>query len=96
MIAGTTWARTGTQNLEVEPLQHWLEGPFGVHNVTIRDCVFHGTPPSPVHTFGSVDVREVNNSYGPTLAPRGDAGRPSLLECTACAGPGQTRCRCRS
>jgi hypothetical protein len=66
VIAGTTWARTESENLEIEPLQNWLEGPFGVHNVTIRDCIFHGTRSSPVHTFGSVDVREVNNTYSPS------------------------------
>ena len=66
-IADTTWARTNTQNLEVEPLQNWLEGPFGIHNVTIRDCVFHGTAASPVHTFGAMDVKEVNNTYDPVL-----------------------------
>jgi hypothetical protein len=28
-IERTTWASTLSQNLEIEPLQNWLEGPFG-------------------------------------------------------------------
>ena len=64
-IERTSWARTTSQNLEVEPLQNWLEGPFGVHNVTIDSCVFSGTKSSPVHTFGSVGVVETNSTYNP-------------------------------
>jgi hypothetical protein len=67
-IERTTWARTGKQNLEIEPLQHWLEGPFGPHNVTIDSCVFEGTRVSPVHTFGAVDVVQTNNSFVPGAA----------------------------
>ena len=66
-IERTTWARTGRQNLEVMPLQNWLEGPCGIHNVTIDSCVFHGATSSPVHVFGAVDVVETNNSYVPEL-----------------------------
>lgn len=66
VIEGTTWARTVTQNLEVEALQNWLEGPMGVHNVSVMNNVFFGANGvSPVHTFGSVDVRQVNNSFLP-------------------------------
>jgi hypothetical protein len=41
-IERTTWARTGSQNMEIEPLQNWLEGPLGIHNVTIENCAFQG------------------------------------------------------
>jgi hypothetical protein len=64
-IEGNTWARTVSQNLEVEPLQNWLEGPMGCHNISVANNVFSGTQVSPVHTFGSVDVRQVNNSFLP-------------------------------
>lgn len=88
VIAGTTWARTGSQNLEIEPLQNWLEGPFGIHNVTIRDCVFHGTAASPVHTFGAVDVREVNSTYDPTKSDTApfDLFLPPLANTAALGG----------
>jgi hypothetical protein len=65
-IERTSWARTSDENLEIEPLQNWLEGPFGIHNVTIDSCVFGGTSTSPVHTFGAVDVVQTNNSYIPS------------------------------
>ena len=64
-IERTRWARTESQNLEIEPLQNWLEGPFGTHNVTIDSNIFNGTSASPVHTFGSVDVVVTNNTYNP-------------------------------
>ena len=64
VIEGSTWARTVSANLEVEPLQNWLEGPMGVHNVSVAGNAFHGCGGvSPVHTFGSVDVRQTNNSF---------------------------------
>jgi hypothetical protein len=66
-IERTTWARTGKQNLEIMPLQNWLEGPCGIHNVTIDSCVFHGTTVTPVHVFGAVDVVQTNNSFLPEL-----------------------------
>ena len=65
VIQRNVWRNTVRQNLEVMPLQNWLEGPMGVHNVSIRDNVFHGTAESPVHVFGCVDVREVNNTFSP-------------------------------
>lgn len=65
-IQRTVWRRTISQNLEIEPLQNWLEGSFGIHNVTIDSCVFHGTDNSPVHTFGATDVILINNSYLPS------------------------------
>ena len=66
VIEGNTWARTVSQNLEIEPLQNWLEGPMGVHNVSVADNVFFGSRgESPVHTFGAADVRQTNNSFLP-------------------------------
>jgi hypothetical protein len=65
-IQRTVWQRTLSQNLEIEPLQNWLEGPFGIHNVTIDSCIFHGTDVSPVHTFGATNVILINNSFLPS------------------------------
>ena len=67
VIEGNTWARTVSQNLEIEPLQNWLEGPMGIHNVSVADNVFYGSSGgrSPVHTFGAADVRQTNNSFLP-------------------------------
>jgi len=65
-IERTTWERTMNQNLEIEPLQNWLEGPLGIHNVTVSDCFFHGTRSSPIHIFGAINVSESNNTYDPT------------------------------
>jgi hypothetical protein len=62
-VSRTLFRNTASQNLKISPLQNWLEGPLGLHNVTIEDCVFEGTTVSPVHVFGAVDVREVNDSY---------------------------------
>jgi hypothetical protein len=66
VIEGNTWSRTVSQNLEIEPLQNWLEGPMGIHNVSVADNVFYGSGGgSPVHTFGAADVRQTNNSFLP-------------------------------
>ena len=49
--------------LQIEPLQNWLEGSFGIHNVTVDSCIFNGTRSSPVHTFGATDVFQTNNTF---------------------------------
>eukprot|EP00040_Diaphanoeca_grandis_P030851 m.183238 g.183238 ORF g.183238 m.183238 type:complete len:525 (-) comp32155_c0_seq1:84-1658(-) len=53
------------QNLEIEPLQNWLEGMLGMHDFLIADNVFYGTSTSPVHIFGATNVRQINNTYIP-------------------------------
>ena len=63
-ILHNTWERGPTgKNLEVEPLQNWLEGMLGIHDVLIANNTFYGMSKSPVHVFGAVDVRQVNNKY---------------------------------
>lgn len=62
-ITGTLFRNTLSQNLEIEPLQNWLEGALGLHNVTIANNVFHGTTSSPIHTFGAADVTSTNNTF---------------------------------
>ena len=59
-----TWHRGPTsQNLEIEPLQNWMEGMLGIHDVTIADNVFYGTATSPVHIFGAADIHQSNNTF---------------------------------
>ena len=59
-----TWQRGPTgKNLEVEPLQNWLEGMLGIHDVLIANNTFYGMRGSPVHVFGAADVRQINNTY---------------------------------
>ena len=63
-IRRNTWHRGPTsQNLEIEPLQNWLEGMAGIHDVTISGNVFYGTAVSPVHVFGAVRIEQANNTY---------------------------------
>lgn len=64
-ITGTVFRNTLSQNLEIEPLQNWLEGMLGIHNVTVANNVFYGTGSSPIHTFGAADVEIRNNTYVP-------------------------------
>ena len=65
-IRRNTWHRGPThQNLEIEPLQNWLEGMLGIHDVAISSNVFYGTEASPVHTFGAVRIDQANNTYIP-------------------------------
>ena len=60
------WLRGPTgKNLEVSPLQNWLEGMLGIHDVLIADNTFYGMEVSPVHTFGAAGVRQVNNTFIP-------------------------------
>ena len=70
VISNNVFRNTLSQNLEISPLQNWLEGMLGIHDVLIANNVFHGTASSPVHTFGSVDVRAINNTYTPSLGRR--------------------------
>jgi hypothetical protein len=56
---------TVNQNLEISPLQNWLEGMLGSNNVTIEGNIFHGTAKSPVKTFGESNVRQSNNTCVP-------------------------------
>lgn len=60
------WLRGPTaQNLEVEPLQNWMEGMLGIHDILIADNTFTGTRTSPVHTFGAASVVQRNNTLVP-------------------------------
>lgn len=65
-IINSTWRNTVSQNLEIAPLQNWLEGPLGLHNITVANCTFHGTAENPIHVFGATDVRESGNSFLPS------------------------------
>ena len=66
VIAGSSWRLTQSQNLEIAPLQNWLEGMLGIHNISIRDNVFYGTRESPVKVFGATNVSQANNTFIPT------------------------------
>jgi hypothetical protein len=65
-ILRTTFRSTVNQNLEISPLQNWLEGMLGSHDISIEGNVFHGTRISPVKVFGEADVTQTNNTCVPT------------------------------
>ena len=89
IISGSVWADTLSQNLEIEALQNWLEGGLGVHNVTVRDNIFHGTTASPIHTFGSADVITANNSFLPSQPqPQQPPAAAGQLPCDVLAAGG--------
>lgn len=65
-LLGNVWHRGPTvQNLEIEPLQNWMEGMLGIHNILMQDNTFYGTGTSPVHTFGATGVQQINNTFIP-------------------------------
>ena len=64
-ITRSVFRQTENANLEISPLQNWLEGPLGIHNVTIASNTFVGMASSPVHTFGAVDIHVENNTFVP-------------------------------
>ena len=64
-ITRSVFSETENSNLEISPLQNWLEGPLGIHNVTIASNTFIGMASSPVHTFGAVDIHVENNTFVP-------------------------------
>ena len=49
--------------MQVEPLQNWMEGMLGIHDVAVYDNTFHGSKTDPVHTFGATSVRQANNTF---------------------------------
>ena len=67
-ITNSRFSQTVNANLEISPLQNWLEGPLGIHNVTVSDNTFVGMATSPVHTFGAVGIHQFNNTFVPKAA----------------------------
>ena len=65
-LTGNRWLRGPThQNLEIEPLQNWMEGMLGIHDIRIAGNTFYGTAASPVHLFGAAMVTQQNNTFVP-------------------------------
>ena len=65
-IQGNRFSSACTLNLEVGPLQAFMEGMAGITNVTIENNAFAGTGgKSPIHVWQAENVRLLNNSFLP-------------------------------
>eukprot|EP00054_Salpingoeca_dolichothecata_P011991 m.66476 g.66476 ORF g.66476 m.66476 type:complete len:536 (-) comp19725_c0_seq2:26-1633(-) len=64
-IANNTFRHANTWNMEVGPLQDYLEGMANIHNISITNNTFSPSQggASPIHIFAAEGVQESGNRY---------------------------------